>query len=253
MRFHKSELAFFAFTIALVIASGLLAFALYGSSELSSHYGLRAFTHGALVIQGAALLFGILYIYPLLRSHAREEHKLRKMTVNLSERSETLEHVALTDGLTGMQNRRYFDDALREYMEEFGRIDRPIGLLILDLDHFKNVNDTHGHDVGDEVLKAVAKVLKDFTRYHDVVARLGGEEFAVVTPNMGAEGLPNFANRLRKAVAMIDIMTDNVHLRVTTSIGVAVWNGNESPEELYRRADRMLYQAKREGRNRVCA
>ncbi|RLQ88145.1 GGDEF domain-containing protein [Notoacmeibacter ruber] len=253
MRFHKSELAYFAFTFALLIAGALLVTALYGSDELSSNSGLRAMTHGALAVQGAALLFGTLYIYPLLRSHAREEHKLRMMTENLSERSETLEHVALTDGLTGMQNRRYFDDALREYMEEFARIERPLGLMILDLDHFKSVNDTHGHDVGDQVLRGVAEVLKDFTRYHDVVARLGGEEFAVVAPNMDHNTLPAFADRLRRAVAGVDIRTDNIHLRVTASIGLAVWSGGETAEELYRRADRMLYEAKRQGRNRICA
>ncbi|TGP31690.1 GGDEF domain-containing protein, partial [bacterium M00.F.Ca.ET.228.01.1.1] len=101
------------------------------------------------------------------------EGKLRAMTVSLSARSQTLEQAALTDGLTGMQNRRYFDDALREYLHEFRRIDRPVGLMILDLDHFKQVNDTHGHDVGDEVLRAVATCLRGMTRYHDVVARLG--------------------------------------------------------------------------------
>ncbi len=104
------------------------------------------------------------------------------MTDALSARSETLEHAALTDGLTGMQNRRYFDDALREYLSEFRKIGKPIGLMILDLDRFKSINDTHGHDVGDEVLRAVSACLRELTRYHDVVARLGGEEFAVVTP-----------------------------------------------------------------------
>ena len=92
------------------------------------------------------------------------------MTVSLSARSETLEHAALTDGLTGMQNRRYFDDALKEYLEEFRRIEKPVGLMILDLDHFKQVNDTHGHDVGDEVLRAVASCLKE----HDALSRRGG-------------------------------------------------------------------------------
>ena len=100
-----------------------------------------------------------------------------------------------------MQNRRYFDDALKEYLDEFRRIDKPVGLMILDLDHFKQVNDTHGHDVGDEVLRAVAGCLKDMTRYHDVVARLGGEEFAVVAPNMDTETLVRFAERIRKAIA----------------------------------------------------
>src|SRR5258705_10463383 len=123
------------------------------------------------------------------------------MTVWLSARSETVEYTALADVLTGMQKRRYFDDALKEYIEEFRRIEKPVGLMILDLDHFKEVNDTHGHDVGDEVLREVASCLKDMTRYHDVVARLGGEEFAVVAPNMDNDLLIKLAERIRKAIA----------------------------------------------------
>ncbi len=125
--------------------------------------------------------------------------------------------------------------------------------MILDLDHFKQVNDTHGHDVGDEVLRAVANCLKDMTRYHDVVARLGGEEFAVVTPNMDAELLSKFAERIRRAVANMTVLSGNVRLKVTTSVGLAVWDRKETAEEFYRRADRQLYEAKRQGRNRVCA
>jgi diguanylate cyclase (GGDEF)-like protein len=152
-----------------------------------------------------------------------------------------------------MQNRRYFDDALKEYLDEFRRIGKPIGLMILDLDHFKQVNDTHGHDVGDEVLRAVANCLKDLTRYHDVVARLGGEEFAVVTPNMDADLLAKFAERIRKAIAGMSILSGNVRLKITTSVGLAVWDRKETAEEFYRRADRQLYEAKKMGRNRVCA
>ena len=146
------------------------------------------------------------FIFPLIRRQVKEEGKLRAMTVSLSARSQTLEHAALTDGLTGMQNRRYFDDALKEYLDEFRRIEKPVGLMIVDLDHFKQINDTHGHDVGDEVLRAVAGCLKDMTRYHDVVARLGGEEFAVVAPNMDSETLVRFAERIRKAIAGMAIV-----------------------------------------------
>jgi diguanylate cyclase (GGDEF)-like protein len=175
------------------------------------------------------------------------------MTASLSARLQTLEHAAVTDGLTGMHNRRYFDDALREYLLEFSRIDRPIGLMILDLDHFKQVNDTYGHDTGDEVLRTVAACLKDMTRYHDIVARLGGEEFAVVAPNMDIDVLARFAERIRKAIASQAIATGNVRLTVTASVGLAVWDHRETQEELYRRADARLYQAKRQGRNRICA
>ena len=193
------------------------------------------------------------FIYPLIRTQVREEGKLRAMTETLSARSQTLEHAALTDSLTGMQNRRYFDDALREYLQEFKRINKPVGLVILDLDHFKTVNDTHGHDVGDEVLKVVANCLRDFTRHHDVAARLGGEEFAVGAPNMDKESLTKLAERIRLAIAQLSVSTGNVTLRVTTSVGLAVWDRKESAEDFFRRADRMLYQAKRMGRNRVCA
>lgn len=248
MRFHKAELAFFILVALLACSAGIMAAWLYGTGLLQPGHPATS----ALVVQGAAIVFGLGYFYPVLRRQVREETQLRAMTQSLSKRSENLQQAALTDGLTGMQNRRYFDDALAQYLEAFKRINRPVGLMILDLDHFKMVNDTHGHDVGDEVLKGVANCLREFTRYHDVVARLGGEEFAIVAPNMDADLLAKFANRIRMAISQLTISSGNVRLRVTMSIGVAIWDGRESSEELYKRADAMLYQAKREGRNRVC-
>ncbi|TPN81545.1 GGDEF domain-containing protein [Mesorhizobium sp. CU2] len=263
MRFHKAESAFFVF-IFVILAAGLVTAYAYtqlqgiatdldSASRIGKIVYLNKLLFGTGALLATALFFGVFFIYPLIRGQVREEGKLRAMTVSLSARSQTLEQAALTDGLTGMQNRRYFDDALREYLEEFRRIDRPIGLMILDLDHFKQVNDTHGHDVGDEVLRAVATCLRGMTRYHDVVARLGGEEFAVVTPNMEIELLGRFAERIRKAIAGMSIMSGNVRLKVTTSVGLAVWDHKESAEDFYRRADRQLYEAKKQGRNRVCA
>mgnify|MGYP001055547961 CR=1 FL=1 len=263
MRFHKAESAFFVF-IFVILAAGLVTVHTYdflqaSVGQVNSPEGVErvAYLTRLLFVIGVllttAFFFGIFFIYPLIRAQVREEGKLRAMTLSLSARSETLEQAALTDGLTGMQNRRYFDDALREYLGEFRRVGRPIGLMILDLDHFKQVNDTHGHDVGDEVLRTVANCLKGLTRYHDVVARLGGEEFAVVTPNMDADKLARFAERIRKAIAAMPIQSGNVRLKVTASVGLAVWDRKETAEEFYRRADRQLYEAKRSGRNRVCA
>ncbi|MCO5163230.1 MAG: GGDEF domain-containing protein [Mesorhizobium sp.] len=263
MRFHKSESAFFVFIALVLVAGAGLAYGYSilgeaGDSRDPMELGGYLVTLGRIIFATGVLLataniFGIFFIYPLIRKQVREEGKLRAMTESLSARSVTLEHAALTDGLTGMQNRRYFDDALREYLEEFRRIGKPVGLLLLDLDHFKSVNDTHGHDVGDEVLRVVAGCLREFTRYHDVVARLGGEEFAVVAPNMDTDMLIKLAERIRKAIAALTVTTGNVRLRVTTSIGIAIWDGKENAEQFYRRADRMLYEAKRLGRNRVCA
>lgn len=263
MRFHKSESAFFVF-MALVVTAGVALFHAYsilqsasvefievGLGDQASYLGRLMFA--VEVLLATAALFGIFFIYPLIRTQAREEGKLRAMTESLSARSETLQQAALTDALTGMQNRRYFDDALREYLEEFSRIEKPVGLMILDLDHFKHINDTHGHDVGDDVLRAVAGCLRDMTRYHDVVARLGGEEFAVVAPNMELDLLSKLAERIRSAISAMSISSGNVRLRVTTSVGLAIWDGAESADEFYRRADKLLYQAKRMGRNRVCA
>lgn len=260
MRFHKSESAFFVF-ITLVL--GACVTVLYAQNMLGAGIDIAAGDRHAAylgklmfvtaVLLATALFFGAFFIYPLIRAQVKLEGRLRAMTETLSARSETLEQAALTDALTGMQNRRYFDDALREYLEEFERIGKPVGLMILDLDHFKQINDNHGHDVGDEVLRVVASCLRDMTRYHDVVARLGGEEFAVVAPNMDRDLLVKFAERIRKAVASLAVVSGNVRLKVTTSVGLAVWDGKETAEDFYRRADRQLYQAKKAGRNRVCA
>lgn len=259
MRFYKAESAFFIF-ISLVLSAGIMLFFAYGTMRTNAQllasdgvgeFARLLFTIGILL--ATAIIFGLFFIYPLIRTQAREEGKLRAMTESLSARSESLEHAALTDSLTGTQNRRFFDDALREYLLEFGRIDKPVGLMVLDLDQFKLVNDTHGHDAGDEVLRQVAHCLKDMTRYHDVVARLGGEEFAIVAPNMNQESLLKLAERIRKAIATMTVNVGNVRLRITTSIGLAVWDRKEAADEFYRRADKMLYQAKRLGRNQVCA
>jgi diguanylate cyclase (GGDEF)-like protein len=263
MRFHKSETAFFVF-IAVILVAGLVILHAYDvlqdGAAAPSHVNRveeLAYVSGLLFATGillaAGLFFGVFFIYPLIRTQVKEEGKLRAMTRSLSARSETLQQAALTDALTGMQNRRYFDDALKEYLDEFKRIDKPVGLMIFDLDHFKQVNDTHGHDVGDECLRAVAGCLKDMTRYHDVVARLGGEEFAVVAPNMDIDMLLRLAERIRKGIASMPITSGNVRLRITASVGLAVWDRKESAEDFFRRADQHLYQAKKLGRNRVSA
>ena len=263
MRFHQSEVAFLVF-IAVVLAAGATTYLAHATlvdmaGWVVAPWALRAIgwlerlLFGTGVLLGTALFFGALFIYPQLRRQVREGGKLKAMTETLSIRSQSLEQAALTDSLTGTQNRRYFDDALREYLSEFQRIGKPVGLMIFDLDHFKAVNDTHGHDVGDVVLKAVAGCLKDMTRYHDVVARLGGEEFAVVAPNISEDLLAKLADRIRTAIAGLVIVSGNVRLRVTASVGLAIWDGRESAEQFYRRTDARLYEAKRMGRNRICA
>lgn len=256
MRFHKAELFFFLL-IGLVGLGGGFAWAAFSAATGGTIVGgvetAANFAFMSAVLSGLSVVCGVALIFPIMSSGLRERGKLQKMTESLSVRSQSLEHAAVTDSLTGMYNRRYFDDALTEYLNAFRRIEKPIGMAILDLDHFKKVNDTHGHDVGDEVLRQVAGCLRIYTRYHDVVARLGGEEFAILSPNITEQQLQVLADRIRLAVSQLNIKTGNVTLRVTVSVGVAIWDGLESGEELYRRADKQLYEAKRQGRNRVCA
>ena len=196
------------------------------------------------VVLAASVLIGLGWLYPAFRRDAHERGRLARA-------SESYMQAALTDPLTGLQNRRYFDDALREYLREFALIDRPLGVLMLDLDHFKPLNDTYGHDNGDRVLRAVAQCLQEHTRYHDVLARIGGEEFAIIVPNSSLVGLERFAERIRQAVAETPILIDGEAVTVTTSIGIAEWDGQEDGEALIKRADRHLYGAKAAGRNRV--
>ncbi|WEX11386.1 GGDEF domain-containing protein [Chelativorans sp. AA-79] len=259
MRFHKAESAFFVF-IAMVFGAGVTLLASYGVMRRNTHllhsggfdeFTLLLFVTGVLL--ATAITFGMFFIYPLIRTQVEEEGKLRAMTESLSARSETLEYAAYTDSLTGTHNRRYFDDALEEYLREFGRIQRPVGLIVLDLDHFKQINDGYGHDVGDEVLRQVAACLQELMRHHDVVARLGGEEFAIIAPNMTEHGLAFLGERVRAAVSALVLDIGDLRVGVSTSVGVAIWDGEENAEAFYRRADRMLYRAKRMGRNRVCA
>jgi diguanylate cyclase (GGDEF)-like protein len=256
MRFHKAELFFFLL-IALVGIGGTLSWAAFsaatGGVMLGGVETAARFSFMSVVLAALSAVCGLLLVYPIMARGLRERGTLEKMTQSLSVRSLSLEHAAVTDSLTGMYNRRYFDEALAEYLEAFGHIDKPLGLVILDLDHFKLVNDTHGHDVGDEVLRQVAECLKIFTRYHDVLARLGGEEFAILSPNITDRQLYNLSDRIRQAVSELNVRNGNVTLKVTVSAGLAIWNGTETGEELYRRADKQLYEAKRQGRNRVCA
>jgi two-component system, cell cycle response regulator len=259
MRIHRSELP----VIVMLALLGVVAIGLLSAVSLLGNLGKVEFTgtfqslsysvYASLVVLFVGLIIGVIFVLPTIRNQMRKEDSLQTLTESLSARSVTLEHEALTDGLTGMHNRRYFDDAMNEYLDQFRKIDKPIGLMILDLDHFKKVNDTYGHDVGDEVLRQIARCLQEFTRYHDVVARLGGEEFAVVAPNMSRESLFKLADRIRHAISSLKIKSGNVTLGVTMSIGLAIWDHKETAEELYKRADMQLYQAKRTGRNRVCA
>lgn len=162
------------------------------------------------------------------------------------------EREARCDPLTGLNNRRAFLEYAERDVLRALRYDFPVALIMLDLDHFKAVNDTYGHPVGDRVLAAVAEVLRQSTRAVDVVGRLGGEEFAILMPDADAEAALQAAERVRKAVEALILDADGLCLVVTASFGVAVYvRADDTIHDLFTRADRALYRAKQAGRNRV--
>jgi diguanylate cyclase (GGDEF)-like protein len=192
-----------------------------------------------------------------LQDEAREQIAAISMATQIEnkgikEQNEQLLQRSRIDALTGIANRAAFDERLAGELERARRTQCPLALCLLDIDHFKKFNDTHGHQVGDQVLQAVARVLDESVRKMDLAARYGGEEFAVIAPECNPDKAAALAERLREAIEEIRLEANGQKLRVTTSIGVAfaLRSGLErTPAELIASADARLYEAKRAGRN----
>ncbi len=183
----------------------------------------------------------------------RLEHLLGALVYPL--RNALLYHQAVQasrrDPLTGLWNRLAFDEALAREVELARRAHRPLSLVVLDVDHFKHINDQYGHDAGDAILRCIAATAQRCCRASDMVFRYGGEEFVLLLGNTDQMGACRLAERLRRQVARSQCLYDGVPLRATVSLGVAAWRDGEDGEHLFRRADEALYQAKAAGRNRV--
>lgn len=186
---------------------------------------------------------------PELRDIADE---LNRMIVQVRDAESTLAEQARRDVLTGLANRRAFDEALDAAFARLRRMKNPVVVVTVDVDHFKNINDKHGHAAGDAVLAAVGRTLASGIREVDTAFRVGGEEFAVLLSGAGSEGAVVAAERLRESVAANRIAVGDAALSVTASFGVAIATDlKSSAEALLRAADRALYAAKQGGRNRV--
>ena len=162
--------------------------------------------------------------------------------------------LALTDTLTGVYNRRYLGNHLEKALERARESGKQVSVVLFDIDHFKSVNDTHGHAVGDEVLRHVAQRVNGNLRNFDMVARYGGEEFVIVMPDTSGETAEMVAERLRDRVARdpITVAGPPGKLDITISMGVAANNSpGDTPDDLLKRADEAMFQAKRAGRNKV--
>lgn len=170
-----------------------------------------------------------------------------------SQYHEIIFRMTVTDGLTNVSNRKQLDLFLSEELPRAQRHGRPLSLLMIDIDHFKSINDNHGHLTGDSVLRGLASILQKRVRPNDRLGRYGGEEFCVILPETDLPSAARMGEELRTLVAAHSFVAENKEVRVTISIGAATLSGAIAhPDALYRSADEMLYQAKRSGRNRVC-
>lgn len=199
--------------------------------------------------------FGLCYV--LWRNHLvtlRQRREIEAQKAALEEKNRKLERLATLDPLTAIANRAHFLDVAAREVARMRRSDGRAALVLMDLDRFKTINDEHGHPVGDAILRAVAAILVGELRPVDVVARLGGEEFALLLPDATPEDGAAVAERIRRVIEALRVSTAGQPLELTASFGVAAL-GTEGPDPVhaaYAAADRALYRAKALGRNRVC-
>ena len=184
--------------------------------------------------------------------HDREE--IRRVAAELAIANRRLQEMALTDALTGFPNRRYAMERIQQEWAAAARSQRPLATMVIDLDEFKQVNDRHGHDVGDAYLRQTAQAIRTALRAQDVVCRTGGDEFLVISPDTDLPSALACAERIRQAVETTVVSAGTLRLAATMSVGVAVRDGTMlNAEALIKRADEGVYAAKQQGRNRVAA
>jgi diguanylate cyclase (GGDEF)-like protein len=166
---------------------------------------------------------------------------------------EEIYRLTIIDGLTGAHNKRYFQEFLSRELARCARTGRPLSLVMFDIDHFKNINDTYGHLTGDFILKELCRRVRTTVRKDELLARYGGEEFCVVLPEAHKDGAMEFAERIRSLVEARVFVFEGTEIPVTISVGVSTVEGEDVGfSEMVHRADERLYEAKRTGRNRVC-
>jgi diguanylate cyclase (GGDEF)-like protein/PAS domain S-box-containing protein len=223
-------------------------------------------SYACMPVQGEGQVLGLLHVALDLREDAADfrsgvERRLRSLVdrvgpalANLKLR-ESLRVLALYDPLTGLYNRRYMEDAIKRELNRAERSGKSPSLIMIDVDHFKRFNDTFGHDAGDFVLSAIARLITENIRGSDIACRYGGEELAVLLPESNLESAQSRAERLRLAIRELSLTHRGKTLPATTaSLGVAEHTGQGSNlEDFLKAADRALYRAKQEGRDRVCA
>jgi diguanylate cyclase (GGDEF)-like protein len=182
------------------------------------------------------------------------QFRLAQQTQELEKAQEELKLLASTDPMTKLYNRRYFMQVSESLLSLAKREDRPISLMMLDIDKFKNINDTYGHKIGDEVIIKLSELLQEKSRKSDIVCRWGGEEFVILLPNTEIEGATIIAEKIREVVDSLALPVKEKEIHFSVSIGVSQFKNNSeiNLEATINRADEALYEAKNSGRNRVC-
>jgi two-component system cell cycle response regulator len=192
--------------------------------------------------------------FPELEARVRSMLRIKRLQDQLEEKNRELEHLSISDGLTGLYNHRHLHELLQDEFERSRRTEEPVSVVMFDLDRFKQVNDTFGHQAGDRVLRELADILRETAREIDQLGRYGGEEFLAILPDSDPDAGVTFAERVRETVEgqKFDIRTDSP-LDMTISAGVATYphDDPEGPRRLVHYADQALYSAKNSGRNRV--
>ncbi len=192
--------------------------------------------------------------FPELEARVRSMLRIKELQAQLEEKNEELARLSISDGLTGLYNHRHIQEVVREEFERAKRTREPLAVVMFDLDHFKKVNDTYGHQVGDRVLQELARILKRTAREIDKLGRYGGEEFIAVLPDTGIDDAVIFAERVRESVERHPFAVGRAQpLHLTVSAGAATYPHPAvyNPRTLIHRADQALYAAKAAGRNRV--
>ena len=187
-----------------------------------------------------------------LRARIKRELQLQTLIQELAQSKKELERLAVTDALSGLYNRHYFSQVSEEFLLLAKRNKSVMSVVILDIDHFKKINDRYGHGVGDSVIKHIAKILKNVTRKSDIVCRWGGEEFLILLPETDVTGAYTIAENIRKSIEQSRVVIDDdLKIEYRVSLGVSVVDSEAGIDKAINDADRALYEAKNLGRNHV--
>ncbi len=186
--------------------------------------------------------------YDEIQKHIAEEERLNMSLIDLNEK---LNSMAITDYLTGVYNRRYIMEYLKTELEKCKRYNHDLSIMIIDVDHFKKINDTYGHKSGDEVLKYICNLISENIRQSDVFGRIGGEEFLIVFNDTDVENASNKAEKIRSLIEKSKVEDNGKEISITISAGVTEYTKDDHVDSIVNRADQALYNAKEDGRNKI--